>query len=443
MVVGVDRTVDADAAGREEPDWHPDPAMSSASAQRIRERDGARNPPIVGPAASPRHAARASLANTVAPMPGPIVVTLAELRAAWPDLRDVSVIGLDLRVEPFDWAAAEVDGAMLLGCRLPDGVADALAVRGVGVFSGIDDLPFPTYRSDLYTCDELNNCAAGGDSTTLDARIASWFASSSNSVRDALIRAVHDATVEAAIARFVAGRRVVGVMGGHAVGRDGALYRTVAVAGRALTLAGFTVATGGGPGVMEAANLGAWMAPFSDAALDQALTMLSEAPLYASDRDHYLERTLAVRSRWPEGGISLGVPTWVYVDEPTGAFATHIAKYFTNSIRETGLLAIARSGVIYAPGGAGTEEEIFTDTAQNSLTLFKVRSPMVFLGRAFFEGEHPELVTAARRQATEFGWADLFTVCDDPGEVVEFITRHDPDGVGRAGVERRRLHEAS
>ena len=52
---------------------------------------------------------------------------------------------------------------------------------------------------------------------------------------------------------------------------------------------------------------------------------------------------------WPDGGESLGVPTWVYVDEPTGGFATHIAKYFTNSIREDGLLAIARSGVVYAP----------------------------------------------------------------------------------------------
>ena len=82
---------------------------------------------------------------------------------------------------------------------------------------------------------------------------------------------------------------------------------------------------------------------------------------------------------------------------------------------------------MYTPGSAGTEEEIFTDTAENSLTLYKVRSPMVFFGREFFEREHPELVTAARRQATEFGWADLFTVCDEPEEIVAFIAAHDPD----------------
>jgi predicted Rossmann-fold nucleotide-binding protein len=301
------------------------------------------------------------------------------------------------------------------------------------VFSGLDDLPFDPDRAELYTYDELTS--------GLGARLASWFGSSSVSVRDALIRAVHDATIDAAVARFVAGRRVVGVMGGHALDRGSPLYRTVAVTGRALTRAGFTLATGGGPGVMEAANLGAWMSPFADDALDAALAVLVDAPDWKAEPDRYLQRGLDVRARWPHGGESLGVPTWVYVNEPTSAFATHIAKYFTNSIREDGLLAIARSGVVYAPGGAGTQQEIFTDTAQNSLTLYKVRSPMVFFGRTFFERDHPELVTAARRQAEEFGWSDLFAVCDEPDEVVAFVTAHDPDGAGHAGVEFRRLHE--
>jgi predicted Rossmann-fold nucleotide-binding protein len=130
----------------------------------------------------------------------------------------------------------------------------------------------------------------------------------------------------------------------------------------------------------------------------------------------------------------------VYLDEPTTGFATHIAKYFTNSIRENGLLAIARSGVVYAPGGAGTEQEIFTDTAQNSLTLYSVRSPMVFLGRRFFNGEHTELVAAARKQAATFGWAELVFTCDDPHEAVAFISAHDPDATGAARAEPRRTH---
>jgi predicted Rossmann-fold nucleotide-binding protein len=373
-------------------------------------------------------------------MPGSVVATLEGFRAAWPDLCDTSVIGVDLRREQLDWSEAQLDRAMFLGCQLPDGAAEQLVARDVGVLSALDDLPFAPYRNELYDYDELAAVSDASPTVTFDMRVASWFESSTTSVRDALIRAVHDATIDAAVARFVVGRRVVGVMGGHALARDAVFYRTAAVIGRALTRAGFTIATGGGPGVMEAANFGAWMAPFADDALDDALQMLADAPSYEADPDRYHERALGVRARWPDGGASLGVPTWVYVNEPTTAFATHLAKYFTNSIREDGLLAIARSGVIYAPGSAGTQQEIFTDTAQNSLTLYKVRSPMVFFGREFFERDHPELVTAARRQATEFGWSELFTVCDEPDAVVAFIAAHDPDAAGHAGVERRRRH---
>jgi predicted Rossmann-fold nucleotide-binding protein len=378
-------------------------------------------------------------------MSAPVVASLAALRDLWPDLGGVALFGLDLRGEALDWSSARLERTMLLACRLPAGLADQLTARGVGVFPAFDDLPFAAYRGELYSYEELTAAAAKGDGTgdgtTFDARVASWFEASSPSVRDVLVRAMHDATIDAAVARFVVGRRVVGVMGGHALDRDAAFYRRVAVTGRMLTRAGFTVATGGGPGVMEAANLGAWMAPFADAALDEALAMLADVPGYEADPVEYLRGALAVRSRWPGGGESLGVPTWVYVNEPTTAFATHLAKYFTNSIREAGLLAIARSGVVYAPGSAGTEEEIFTDTAQNSLTLYKVRSPMVFFGEEFFAHEHPELVTAVRRQATEFEWAELFTVCDEPEAVVAFIAAHDPDAAGHAGIERRRLHE--
>jgi predicted Rossmann-fold nucleotide-binding protein len=111
-------------------------------------------------------------------------------------------------------------------------------------------------------------------------------------------------------------------------------------------------------------------------------------------------------------------------------------------VREDGLLAIARSGVVYAPGGPGTEQEIFTDTAQNSLTLYEVRSPMVFFGTHRFTEERPELLTAARHQASAFGWTDLVTVTDDVDGVVAFVEAHDPDASGGAGIERRRSHQA-
>ena len=370
-----------------------------------------------------------------------LVASLQDLRAAWPDLAHSAVIALDLCGASLDLSVAAVEGTMFLGCSLPAGAAEALASRGAAVLSEVPSVPFEVYRSQLYAPEELMAGHPDGLDMTLDARIGNWFESSSSvALTDLMVRALHDATIDAAVARFVVGRRVVGVMGGHALPRDDEVYREVVRLGRDLTRGGFTVATGGGPGVMEAANLGAWCAPMEDGVLDQALAVLSAAPLYADDPVEYVGRTLEVRKRWPGGGVSLGVPTWVYAQEPTGGFATHIAKYFTNSIREDGLLAVARSGVVYAPGGAGTEQEIFTDTAQNSLTLYGVRSPMIFFGARFFDTDRAELLAAARRQADEFGWGDLLTVRDDPADVLAFINSHDPDGEGASTVERRRRH---
>ena len=86
---------------------------------------------------------------------------------------------------------------------------------------------------------------------------------------------------------------------------------------------------------------------------------------------------------------SLGIPTWLYGHEPPTPFASHIAKYFANSVREEGLLAIAKGGVIFAPGSAGTMQEIFQDIAQNHYESFGYASPMVFLNKKYWSYDRP------------------------------------------------------
>ena len=98
--------------------------------------------------------------------------------------------------------------------------------------------------------------------------------------------------------------------------------------------------------------------------------------------------------------------------------------------------------MVYAPGGAGTAQEIFTDAAENTNTLYEVRSPMVFFERAFYEEAEPELLAAVRRQAAAFGWAELVTVADDAADVLAFLGAHDPDDRGSTVARVRRRPDA-
>ncbi|HEY0094459.1 MAG TPA: hypothetical protein VGB96_09055, partial [Archangium sp.] len=188
-------------------------------------------------------------------------------------------------------------------------------------------------------------------------------------------------------------RKVVAIMGGHSMLRGQPDYRAVAELARELARLGFFLVSGGGPGAMEATHLGARFARRSEAELGAALEVLARAPSY-KDRD-WLSRAFEVRAAWPLKDedipfcASMGIPTWHYGHEPPNPFATHIAKYFANSVREEGLLTIAKGGVIYSPGSAGTIQEVFQDACQNHYNTVGVVSPMIFLGQEFWTRTRP------------------------------------------------------
>ena len=179
-------------------------------------------------------------------------------------------------------------------------------------------------------------------------------------------------------------------MGGHRLARDAEEYRAVALLGRALARANIVVVSGGGPGAMEAAHLGAWHAGRRDEDLDTAIAILGHAPLH-TPVEPWLDTALEVRRRFDgvRAGISIGVPTWHYGHEPSNVFPTAIAKYFANSEREDGLLALATHGVVFAPGSAGTIQEIFQDAAQNHYRVTGFASPMIFLGTRYWQHTKP------------------------------------------------------
>ena len=65
--------------------------------------------------------------------------------------------------------------------------------------------------------------------------------------------------------------------------------------------------------------------------------------------------------RFPDGGDSLGIPTWFYGHEPPNVLATAIAKYVRNAVRESVLLEVCHAGIVFLPGMAGTVQVVFQD----------------------------------------------------------------------------------
>ena len=137
-------------------------------------------------------------------------------------------------------------------------------------------------------------------------------------------------------------------------------------------------------------------------------------------------------TRFAPGGDSLAIPAWVTAGEPISQFASHIAKYFSNSIREDGMLAVATAGIVFAPGGAGTMQEIFQDAAQNAYRTFG-RSSMAFLDTQHYCVE-TGLYPALERQAARLGFADLLSVGDEPERILDrfpAVTPRSLDGTRR------------
>jgi predicted Rossmann-fold nucleotide-binding protein len=307
--------------------------------------------------------------------------------------------------------------------------------------------PYDVRPERLYTRDDLMaGWRPGADhSMTLDGRIYEYVRAHGGrapDVDEGLAQRTHDHFIDVALARFLmdTARPVVGVMGGSRTVAADPNYRRVVHATAALTRRGYLVVGGGGLGIMEAANLGAYLAERTDAERDDAVAALAAAPPYVEDRAGYIGAEVEVRERFAPGGESLAIPTWVNAGEPISQFASHIAKYFSNSIREDGLLAVATAGIVFAPGGAGTMQEIFQDAAQNADRIFG-RSPMAFLDTRHYCDE-TGLYPALERQAARLGFADLLSISDEPEQILDrfpaVATRPSIDGTPEMLVRRMR-----
>lgn len=350
------------------------------------------------------------------------------------NLADCVVQGLDLGEVSFDWGEVRLSGSVFLGCQFPSlAFQERVRESGALIFPRLPRLPYNPYRPSLYSRAELMKGWTPEEDNSVDLQIYNHFVENGRHrphVMEALCQRLHDHAIDDALLDLLEGRvdpggekKVVAIMGGHGTPRTDPYFRKVVEIARDLTREGYFVASGGGPGIMEASNLGAWIANADDAFLDRALTELTKAPIYS--HPGFNEVAAQIRDWHPEGAASLAIPTWFYGHEPSNQFSVHIAKYFSNGLREDGLLAIARYGVIYAPGSAGTTQEIFMDAAQNHYGTFEFVSPMVFLGEDRY-GEETGLYETLSRLASGRQYEAMLSLTDDPAEVVSAIKKNQP-----------------
>src|SRR3954451_3706829 len=131
--------------------------------------------------------------------------------------------------------------------------------------------PYSLRPQRLYTRDDLmRGWHPGADhSATLDGRIYAFVKAHGGRAPDmdeGLAQRMHDHFIDVALARFLmqAGRPVVGIMGGSSTVAAAPNYRRVVHVAASLTGRGYLVVGGGGLGIMEAANLGAYLADRSN-----------------------------------------------------------------------------------------------------------------------------------------------------------------------------------
>jgi hypothetical protein len=382
----------------------------------------------------------------------------AEL-AAWLALPGPAVIqDLDLTAASAEIAKRDLAGCAFLGCVMAPDLAKAAGEAHCLVLPPIaasDEAPFNPYSVSMYTPGELyegyDPDDAGSYDKYFDRKVYLSYMSLGPPAElkpvaadVLLLRRMHDATIATALDGFVKASqgRIVAIMGGHDRARSDALYLAVALLALELTRKNYIIATGGGPGLMEAANLGAYAAGFADpeAVVRASVERLKAAPTYKDTNwlkvGYQVWKGLGKPADFAKSR-NLGIPTWFYGHEPPNVFATDIAKYFENSVREEGLLAIAHSGVLFAEGNGGTVQEIFQDACQNYYRTYgQLKSPMVLLGTEYWNWTEPDYGNPADRRrsvypvlkklASEKGFADYVHITDSTLDAIDFIVNHPP-----------------
>jgi len=342
-------------------------------------------------------------------------------------------IGMDDRFGESGQASALLHKFGLDAAGIVHRVLDIMSNQDFSIYVRKLGKPFDTYIRKLYDSKRLYEGYDYHDESTFencyDTKVYRHYIAQGkrgHEVLETLARALHDHFITHELYKMLDlydEKDVVGIMGGHAKRRDDPQYRQIVFLCKKLTEMGRLMVTGGGPGAMEAAHLGAWMAGRSEAEVDEAIDMLKPSPTYKDEG--WLRHSFEVMERFPRmtDHRSLAIPTYYYGHEPTAPFATDIAKYFDNSVREDGVVTIAKGGIIYTPGSAGTMQEIFQDAGQNHYESEGYASPMIFLGKDYYTNYMPAYTLLKDLSDRGIYKNMILAISDDNDEIIEALER--------------------
>ena len=172
------------------------------------------------------------------------------------------------------------------------------------------------------------------------------------------------------------------IFGSARTPKDDPYYRMTVETAQQAVKAGFGIITGGGPGIMEAANEGAVLA----------------------------------------GGKSVGLNIQLPYEQKPNPFVKVLINFRHFFSRKVMFLKYT-SGVIVMPGGFGTLDEMF-ETLTLIQTCKVARMPLVMMGSSFWQGL-VEWITASLDGNSYIDKDDLklLKITDDPAEAVSIITK--------------------
>jgi uncharacterized protein (TIGR00730 family) len=176
--------------------------------------------------------------------------------------------------------------------------------------------------------------------------------------------------------------RGIAIFGSARTKPDDPDYKAAQETAALLSQQGFAVITGGGPGIMEAANRGAYEA----------------------------------------GGLSIGCNIELPFEQRANAYQTLTLTFKYFFVRKMMFVKYSLAFVIF-PGGFGTLDELF-----EALTLIqtkKIRNfPVVLFGKDYWSGMlawlHDTVLPAGKISEHDM---EMFHITDSPAEVVEIVTR--------------------